>query len=292
MLFPSSSFSSFLEAILLELAQFTSGYSGTTLQFCKIDVLQGKKSPCFLLPFEQWLALKASLHLAEKQAAGTLVPAPEALAIIGNAQHRAWAENVATKAITLVQDKKKLLPISSSKYPRLYLNVIQKDTDPDNEFTQMWKSLFEKEGFRVTVRDRRVSITVQDFMTDSLSLEKQKLMHEMYRSVEEMKKDYDLYVYVVNMQNASNNTTLRLNWNVAFGLGDDAPWMAAEIPVLMISTGYPYHLFDAPMIGTYINAYSGEPHFCKAVIEKLMGRSEFAGIAPSDPYCGKEWLKW
>ncbi|MCQ2559030.1 MAG: glycoside hydrolase family 3 protein [Oscillospiraceae bacterium] len=238
------------------------------------------------------LALKASLHLPEKQAAGTLVPPPEALAAVGSEQFRAWADEVADKAITLVQDRKKLLPLSPAKHPRLYLNVIQKDADPNNEFTQMWKTLFENEGFEVTVRDRRVSITVQDFMTESLSPEKGKLMHEMYRSVEEMKQDYDLYVYVANMQNASNNTTLRLNWNVAFGLGDDAPWMTAEIPVLMISTGYPYHLFDAPMIGTYINAYSNAPHFCKAVVEKLMGRSEFVGVAPSDPYCGKEWLKW
>ncbi len=237
------------------------------------------------------LALKASLGLPEKQAAGTLVPGIEALAQVGCRKFRTWADEVADKAITLVQDKKGLLPISPEKYPRIYLNVIQKDTDPNNEFTQAWKALFEKEGFRVTVRDRRVNITVQDFMAESLSPEKQKLMHEMYRSVEEMKQDYDLYVYVANMQNASNNTTLRLNWNVCFGLGDDAPWMAAEIPVLMISTGYPYHLFDAPMIGTYINAYSGEPHFRQAVVEKLMGRSEFQGIAPSDPYCGKEWLR-
>lgn len=238
------------------------------------------------------LALKASLGLPEKQAAGTLVPGPEALGQVGCETHRTWANEVADKAITLVQDKNALLPISPKKYPRIYLNVIQKDTDPDNAFTQQWKALFEKEGFAVTVRDRRVSITVQDFMTDSLSPEKQNLMHEMYRSVEEMKQDYDLYVYVANMQNASNNTTLRLNWNVAFGLGDDAPWLTSEIPVLMISTGYPYHLFDAPMIGTYINAYSGEPHFCQAVVEKLMGRSEFKGISPSDPFCGKEWLKW
>ncbi len=237
------------------------------------------------------LALKASLGLPEKQSAGTLVPGADALAQVGCRKFRKWADAVADKAITLVQDKNGLLPISPAKYPRIYLNVIQKDTDPNNEFTQAWKSLFEKEGFRVTVRDRRVCITVQDFMAESLSPEKQKLMHEMYRSVEEMKQDYDLYVYVANMQNASNNTTLRLNWNVCFGLGDDAPWMAAEIPVLMISTGYPYHLFDAPMIGTYINAYSGEPRFRQAVVEKLMGRSAFQGVAPSDPYCGKDWLR-
>lgn len=238
------------------------------------------------------LALKASLQLPEKKEKGNLVPEPAALSAVGCDAFRRWAGQVADRAITLVQDKKNLLPLSPGKYPRIYLNVIQKDMDPDNEFTQRWKELFEKEGFEVTVRDRRVSITVQDFMTESLSVEKQQLMHEMYRSVEEMKQDYDMYVYIANMQNASNNTTLRLNWNVAFGLGDDAPWMASEIPVMMISTGYPYHLFDAPMIGTYINAYSAEPAFCDAVVEKVMGRSAFTGISPSDPYCGKEWLKW
>jgi beta-N-acetylhexosaminidase len=92
------------------------------------------------------------------------------------------------------------------------------------------------------------------------------------------------------MQNASNNTTLRLNWNVAFGLGDDAPWLTSEIPVMMISTAYPYHLFDAPMVETYINAYSGEPDFCAAVMEKIMGRSEFVGISPIDPLCGKDYI--
>jgi beta-N-acetylhexosaminidase len=92
------------------------------------------------------------------------------------------------------------------------------------------------------------------------------------------------------MENASNNTTLRLNWNVCFGLGDDAPWFASEIPVVMISTAYPYHLFDAPMVGTYINTYSGNDDFCRVTVEKLMGRSEFKGISPIDPLCGKDYI--
>ena len=40
---------------------------------------------------------------------------------------------------------------------------------------------------------------------------------DLTASMKEMKKNYDLYVYICNMQNASNNTTLRLNWNVCFG---------------------------------------------------------------------------
>lgn len=237
------------------------------------------------------LATKASLHLPEKKAAGEIVPGPDALEIVGCAKHRAWAREVADQAVTLVRDRQNLLPISPAKTPRLYLNVIQKSMDPNDAMVLSWKRLFEKEGFAVTVRDRRVSIEPWDFGNPDLSPEKRYMMYEMYRGVEEMKKNYDLYVYVCNMQNASNNTTLRLNWNVCFGLGDDAPWFAKEIPVLMISIGYPYHLFDAPMIDTYINAYSNAQDFCQAVVDKVMGRREFKGVSPVDPFCGKDFLK-
>ena len=238
------------------------------------------------------LATKASLKLHVKQRKGTLVPPPEMLSEVGKSEYRAWSEEVADKAVTLVHDRQNLLPISPKKYPRLYLNVIQKSSDPEDPFVLAWKKAFEDEGFEVTVRDRRVSIEPSDFDGKPLSPEKLKLMNELYRGVEDMKKDYDLYVYVCNMQNASNNTTLRLNWNVVFGLGDDAPWLVAEIPVMMISTGYPYHLFDAPMIDTFINTYSSEPQYRRAVIEKVMGRSEFKGVSPVDPYCGKDYLKY
>ncbi|MCD8155729.1 MAG: glycoside hydrolase family 3 protein [Clostridiales bacterium] len=236
------------------------------------------------------LGTKAALGLHKKKMDGTLVPGVERLSEVGCARHKAWAKNVAEKSITLVKDSQKLLPISPAKYRRVYLNVIQKDMSPENPVVTHWKELFEKEGFEVTVRDRRVSITVQDYMTDQLSPEKAALMHEMYRSVGEAKKAYDLYVYICNMENASNNTTLRLNWNVAFGLGDDAPWLVQEIPVMMISTAYPYHLFDAPMVKTYINAYSAKGDFCDAVMERIMGRAEFTGKSPVDPFCGKEYI--
>ena len=238
------------------------------------------------------LATKASLGLHKKQAAGTLVPGPEALEEVGCEKHRAWSLECADKAVTLVHDRQDLLPISPKKYRRVYLNVIQKSLDPEDPTVLAWKKLFEDEGFAVTVRDRRVSIEPSDFDSPVLSPEKAALMAELYRGVEDMKKNYDLYVYIANMQNASNNTTLRLNWNVCFGLGDDAPWLCAEIPVMMISTGYPYHLFDAPMIDTFINAYSNEPQYKAAVMDKIMGRSEFKGVSPVDPYCGKDYLKY
>lgn len=237
------------------------------------------------------LATKASLGLPERQAAGTLVPSLETLDTVGCERFQTWADEVADKAVTLVHDRNQLLPISPQKFRRIYLNVIQKSNDPMDPMVLHWKKLFEDEGFEVTVRDRRITIDIPDFTDPDLSPEKKYMLYEMYRGVEDMKKNYDLYVYVVNMQNASNNTTLRLNWNVTFGLGDDAPWLTSEIPVMMISTAYPYHLFDAPMVDTYINAYSAAPQYTRAVMDKIMGRSAFQGISPVDPYCGKDYLK-
>ena len=238
------------------------------------------------------LATKAALRLHEKQKNGALVPEPEALAVVGCEKHRVWVKKVAEEAVTLVKDTQKLLPLSTEKYKRVYLNVIQKDLNPENPVAQAWKALFEQEGFAVTLRDRRVSLAVQDMGNiPNLSPEKMALLHEMYRSIGEVHEDYDLYVYVCNMENASNNTTLRLNWNVTFGLGDDAPWLVSEIPELMISTAYPYHLFDAPMLKTYINAYAGTADFRAAVMDRLMGRSSFTGLSPIDPFCGREDTK-
>ena len=63
-----------------------------------------------------------------------------------------------------------------------------------------------------------------------------------------------------------------------------------RIPTMMISTAYPFHLFDAPMIDTYINSYSGNPEFIQVTMEKIMGRSEFCGVSPVDALCGKDYI--
>lgn len=236
------------------------------------------------------LATKAMLGLPEKQKTGTLVPGEEALQNIGAEPFQRWAKEVADRSVTLVRDEQKILPLSPKKQKRIYLNVIQKSASPEDAFALSWKKRLEKEGFEVTLRDRGTTIEPSDFSNPNLSAEKKKLMDELYRPVEKMKASYDLYLYVCNMQNASNNTTLRLNWNVVFGLGDDAPWFVEEVPTIMISTGDPYHLFDAPMIKTYINVYSSDPRFCDATMDKIMGRSSFQGVSPIDPLCGKDYL--
>lgn len=238
------------------------------------------------------LATKAALKLHLKKRDGTLIPDENGLDIVGCERHKQWAAEVADGAVTLVKDTQNLLPISSKKYRRVYLNVIQKSMSPDEPLVAEWKALFEKEGFEVTVRDRSTTIEMENFEGINMTEKKAELMHELYRPISEFKASKDLYVYIANVDNASNNTTTRLNWNVVFGLGDDAPWFTEEIPALFISVANPYHLFDAPMIKTYINSYNSAPAFNQAVMEKIMGRSEFKGKSPVDPFCGNEYIRW
>ena len=238
------------------------------------------------------LALKASLKLHEKQQKGTLIPSKDHLKDVGCPKHKQWAREVADRAVTLVKDTQGLLPITPEKYPRVYLNVIQRKlTNTANPVVQQWKELFEKEGFEVTVRNRTTTIAIENYMGINMNQEKEQLMKELYRSIGDFTPTRDLYVYILNIINASNNTTARLDWNVIFGLGDDAPWFTEEIPVLFISTANPYHLFDVPMAKTLINTYDNNSVMNEAVMEKIMGRSRFYGESPVDPFCGREYLK-
>ena len=49
----------------------------------------------------------------------------------------------------------------------------------------------------------------------------------------------------------------------------------------------PYHLLDVPRVKNFINAYTNTEENIDALIEKLMGRSEFKGKSPADVFCGK-----
>ena len=92
-------------------------------------------------------------------------------------------------------------------------------------------------------------------------------------------------IYIGNVENASNKTTARLNWHAPYGAGNNIPWFVEVVPTLFISLQNPYHLLDVPMVKTYINAYSCNDSTIRAVVDKLLGKSEFVGVSPVDAFC-------
>lgn len=55
---------------------------------------------------------------------------------------------------------------------------------------------------------------------------------------------------------------------------------------MYVSMGDPFHLIDVPMVSTYVDAYSPDPWAVKAMIDKLMGLSEFKGVSSVNAFCG------
>ena len=213
------------------------------------------------------LSMKAAMGLPKRKAEGTLVPSPYALSVLKNAEHKSWAARCADRGVTLVKDTQNLLPLTADEHRRILLEIMG-DFDSNERVSAYLIEKLEGEGFEVTLYEKEGFEVMDD-------------------TVEKLKSRYDLILYVGNVETASNKTTARMNWHTMFGLGNNMPWMVHELPVLFVSLGNPYHLFDAPMIKTFINGYCNSEFVMDAVIEKLMGRSRFMGVSPTDPFCGR-----
>ncbi|MFV0362862.1 MAG: glycoside hydrolase family 3 protein [Suipraeoptans sp.] len=218
------------------------------------------------------LATKAAMGLLDKMKNKTLVPDIPLKDILKCEAHDSWARECADRGVTLVKDTQKLLPLQSDKHKRVLLEIMG-DCTSNERVCEFFKNRLIAEGFEITVYVPEGFEVMDDNVTD-------------------FKNRYDLILYIGNIETASNKTVSRLNWHTMFGLGNNMPWMVKEIPVLFISVGNPYHLLDVPMIKTYINGYCNSEYVIEAVIEKITGKSEFKGISPIDPFCGREELEY
>lgn len=214
------------------------------------------------------LGLKAMLHLEQKRGDGSIVPPADKLRNIKCPKHEEWALECADKAITLVKNTEKgLLPIDIKRFHKI--TIIQATNEKtDGKYlpeVQLFRQLLEKEGFCVRWFDE---IPHPDAVT----------------SIEDLKASTDLFIYYANFKVSSNQTTIRLVWSDF--LGDSSPKYIHEIPTIFISFSNPYHLVDVPMVKTYINAYTSNKYVVHMMVEKLMGRSQFKGKNPVDPFAG------
>ena len=217
------------------------------------------------------LATKASMKLHMRDN----VPTEEDFVKLGCAEHIDWARECADKAVTLIKDRDGILPVTPERHKRILLEVLG-GCDSDKRVAERFSEDLTGMGFEVIPYEKEVFDFTKPLPFDSAASFRDK---------------YDLVIYVGNVENASNKTTNRINWYTLFGLGNNMPWFVKEVPTLFISLQNPYHLIDVPMIGTYINCYSNHDSVIDYAVQKIAGRSEFLGISPIDPFCGKEYLK-
>lgn len=200
------------------------------------------------------LALKAALGLYKE----TLIPSvEEAKEIVGCEEHQKWARECAEKAITLVKEEKGVLPLKKGKRI-LYIPLENKSQEPKPIKTKPCQQIYDRlkeEGFWVEVFGNETGIPISE--------------------------KYDYILYVANLKTWSNQTVVRIEW------GAKCPHYIEEIPTIFVSVENPYHLLDIPRVKTYINCYNSNENLVEVLVDKLLGKSEFQGKSPVDPFCGK-----
>lgn len=194
------------------------------------------------------LALKASVCTTQL---------PEVTAP-GGLWHRACAD----KAITMVKNPQRdKLPMTPKRYPEIRLITLGRDAIQDGSVREIAKTYLEKNGFQVRIYNWEA-----DDLHGSGDLPQDRLT-----------------LYLANYEQWSNQVTIRPSWCPKHAL--DVPRHVTEEVCVFVSLANPYHLQDVPRIKTYVNAYTATRATIELTLDKLMGKSEFTGINPVDPFC-------
>lgn len=218
------------------------------------------------------LATKAALNLVEKQADGTLIPTVEsASSLIGQEIHQQWSKDCADKGITLVKEEAGVLPMTPAKYKKILLHKIESEQGVAYSVTagiaEKVITKLEAEGFDIDVFAPKPGY------------------EGMMESSEAVANKYDLILYICNMATKSNQTVVRIEW--AQPMGANVPVYGETVPTIFVSVENPYHLIDVPRVKTFINTFASTENTLTALVEKLVGKSTFKGVNPSDPFCGR-----
>jgi len=229
---------------------------------------------------ERILALKASLGLHATPRAA-LVPGPEALSVVGSAEHHAIAASIADKTVTLVKDTEGNLPLRPETHRRIRLYGItgQADftgTDPSGYLCIAQEEL-ERAGFEVHV--------FRDARQRSAEGEARVSFHAVLREEanEAYPEKYDAAIVFANVSGFAQEATIRMHWSAP--MAPEIPWYATEVPAIFVSLSLPNHLIDVPMVKTVIHAHAPSHEAICATVEKIQGKSPFQGTFNENVFC-------
>lgn len=202
--------------------------------------------------------------------------------ILGCEAHRRIAVQIADKSITLVKDTQKLLPVDVSQKKRARLYFLESAPVSYQDGTDRTKYLvkeeLEKAGFQVDLNESYYELEAKDpsFMN------RFKVMD--MPTTEEFRSKYDIVFVFVNMQGYAQENNVRVKFSAAHS--NELPWWICEVPTVCVSLNYTNHLYDLPMMRTYINAYAPTRECIHAAIEKITGKSDFKGKYNDNVWCG------
>lgn len=215
------------------------------------------------------LGVKAALNLHTQQAEGKLVKSKEGLEVVGCEEHRKISREFADKYVTLVKDRLGYLPMTPEKYKRIKLVYI------GSEAMVIAGTKFKSNDENI-IKDIVEQLEKEGFIVDAEVATKKGKM-------EDFKKNYDCVLLVLNVQGFAQFNTMRVKWDEPV----KQPWYMSELPTFVVSLSFTNNLIDVPMARCYINAYMDHHESFEAVLEKMMGKSEFKGRYNDNVFCGR-----
>lgn len=217
---------------------------------------------------ERILGFKATLGLHKAQQDGSIFRNEEDLKVIGCEDHIERAKQAADKGITLVKNTLDQLPIRPETHKRIRLYFLEGEKGgiyegDDKTLSYIVKEL-ESRGFEVTVNEGNTRIKGPTLK---------------YR------EEVDAALVFANIVGYGAENNYRIRWKAA--MANEIPWYVHEVPTVFVSLNFTTHLTDVPMVKAYINAYKDTEITIKAVIDKIMGESEFHGTPNENVWCNK-----
>ena len=223
------------------------------------------------------LGMKAKLKLHKKRMPDVM----DEQHVLGCEEHHKIAENIANKAVTLVKDTQKILPVSANEKKRARLYFLESAPvsylDGPDPAKKIVVEELERAGFEVDVNESYYELEMEEMS----GFNRYKVMD--MPGAEAFKKKYDIVFVFVNMKGYAQENNVRLKYSAAHS--NELPWWVQEVPTVCVSLNYTNHLYDLPMMKTFINAYAPTRACIRAAIEKITGQSGFYGTYNENVWC-------
>lgn len=224
------------------------------------------------------LGLKAMLGLHQ-----LTFPDKEKLSVVGQPVHREAAVRAARESITLVKDTQKLLPIAPASQKRVMLYFIESapeylEAGPDPA-KEVFIEELEAAGFEVTAPKDFYELEMRGHSPANKGMMMQNFSREKFKA------ECDLVIVAVHMKGYAQTNNVRVNYSI--GHSHEIPWTTQEVPTLCVSLNYTNHLYDMPMMKTFINAYAPTREYLHELVRKITGQSPFKGQANELVWCGR-----
>ena len=215
------------------------------------------------------LGVKAALNLHKLQAEGKLMLPKENLSVVGCEEHHKASREFADKYVTLVKDRLNYLPMTPEKYKKIKLVYIGSEA-----------SVIA--GTKIKSNDDIIIKDIVDQLTEA-GFEADATVEAKKGKMEDFRKKYDCVLLILNTQGFAQFNTMRVKWDEPV----KQPWYMSELPTFVVSLSNTNFLIDVPMARCYINAYMDHHEAFAAVLDKMMGNSEFKGRYNENVFCGR-----